>query len=59
MFPDTPADVLDPLVDVVMSTLQGAALGGLVAAASGAENEAERASLGLLVRWVRQELARV
>lgn len=59
MFPETPADVLDPLVDTVMSTLQGAALGGLVAVASGAESGAERASLSLLVRWVRQELARV
>jgi hypothetical protein len=38
-----------------MSTLQGAALGGLVAV----DAASERRGLGLLERWVRQELARV
>jgi AcrR family transcriptional regulator len=55
LFPSSPAEVLEPLVDIVMSTLQGAALGGLVAV----DGASERRGLGLLERWVRQELARV
>lgn len=55
LFPRPPTEGIEPLVDTLISALQGAALGGLVAP----DPEAERRSLALLTRWVEQELQRV
>ena len=55
LFPEVPRRRLDPLVDTIMSTLQGGALGALVSV----DPRSERRSRALLTRWVRAELGDV